>query len=73
MENSRISFIDKVMRSDGTNQAQQPLNKCFSDSASWKTAVKRQYADYKRSRRDTNATECSGLSNSAIVPENTKS
>ena len=55
-----------------TVQANQWLDKCKSDSTPLETMVKRRYADIKCSCTDTNDAECSGCSNSAVVPENTK-
>ena len=55
-----------------TVQAQQWLDKCYSDSASSETMVKKWYADFKCGCIDTNDTECSGCPNSAVILENTK-
>ena len=55
-----------------TVQANQCLDKCYSDSAPSETTVKRWYADFKCSHTDTNDAECTGHPNSAVVPENTK-
>ena len=54
-----------------TVQAKQWLDK-YSDSAPSESTVKRWYADFKRSRTDTNDVERSDHPNSAVVPENTK-
>ena len=56
------------MLSDEKNtvQAKQWLDKCYSDSVSSDTPVKRWYTDFKRGRTDTNDAERS------VVPENTK-
>ena len=66
--------MDKALLSDGKNivQAKQWLDKCYSDSASSETMVKRLYADFNCSRTDTNDAERSGRPNSAVVPQNTK-
>ena len=50
-----------------TVQAKQQLDKSYSDSAPSETMVKRWHG-----HTDTNDAECSGHSNSAVVPENTK-
>ena len=55
-----------------TVQAKQRLDKCYSNSATTETMAKRWYADFKCRCTDTNNVECSGRSNSAVVPENTK-
>ena len=52
-------------------KAKQWLDKCYSNSASSETTVKGWYADFKRSRTDTNDTEHSRRLNSAVTPENT--
>ena len=44
----------------------------YLNSAPSETTVKRFYADFKRSRTDSNDAERSGHPNSAVVPENTK-
>ena len=51
-----ISCVDKALLSDGQNtiQAQQWLDKCYSDFATSEMTVKRWYVDYKRCRTDTN-------------------
>ena len=69
-----ISCVEKALLSDGKNtvQAQQWLNKYYSDSAPLETTVKRRYANFKRGRTDTNDPGRSGCLNSAVVPENTK-
>ena len=55
-----------------TVQVKQWLDKCYLDSASSETMVKRWYADFKCDRSDTNDAECSGHSNLAVVPETRK-
>ena len=59
---------------DGKNivQANQWLDKYYSDLALSETMVKRWYVDFKCGRTDTNNAECSGHPNLAVVPENTK-
>ena len=42
------------------------FNKCYSDSAPSETTVKICYADFKRSRTDTNGAERSGCPNSVV-------
>ena len=44
----------------------------YSDCTPLETTIKRQYADIKCSHTDTNNAECSGIPNSAVIPENTK-
>ena len=41
-------------------QANQRLDKCYSDTAALETTVKRWYADFKRGHTDTNDAEHSG-------------
>ena len=53
-------------------QAMQWLDKCYLDSALSETMVKRLYDDFKCECTDTYDAECSGRSNLAVVPENTK-
>ena len=62
------------MLSDGENtvQAQQWLDKCYLDSTPSEITVNRWYADFRRSRTDTNDAELSVHPNSAVVLENTK-
>ena len=69
-----ISCVDKVLLSDGKKycSSKQWLNKCYSESALWDTLVKRCYADFKSSQRDTNDAKCSGHLNLAVVSEYTK-
>ena len=55
-----------------TVQAKQWLDMCYSDSVLSETMVKRWYANFKRGRTNTNNAECLGLTNSVVVPENTK-
>ena len=55
-----------------TVQAQQWLEKCYPDCAPSKTTICRWYADFKRSRTDTNDGERSGRPNEAVTPENIK-
>ena len=55
-----------------TVQAKQWLDKCYLDSALLETMVKRWYADLKCGCTDTKDAECSGHSNSIVIPENTK-
>ena len=55
-----------------TVQANQWLDKCYSDSAPSEITVKKWYADFKCGRTDKNDAECSGCPNLAVVPENTK-
>ena len=52
-----------------TVQAKQWLEKCYRDSALSETTVKRWFADFKRSRRDTDDAE---RPNEAVTPENIK-
>ncbi|GFW28340.1 hypothetical protein TNCV_4640061 [Trichonephila clavipes] len=49
-------------------QAKQWLDKCYLNSASSPTVVKRCHADLKCGRRDTNDAERSVRQNSAVVP-----
>ncbi len=44
---------------ENTVQAQQWLEKCYSDSATLKTTICRWYADFKCGRTDTSDVECS--------------
>ena len=69
MEKSEFSFVDKALLSDEKNtvQAKQWLEKCYSDSASLETMVKRWYAGFKRDYTDTNDAERSGHPNWAVV------
>ena len=53
-------------------QVQQWLEKCYPDCAPSKTTICRWYADFKRSRTDTNDAERSGRPNEAVTPENIK-
>ena len=55
-----------------TVQAKQWLDQYYSDSAPSETTVKKWYADSKHGCSDTNDATCSGCTNSAVVPENTK-
>ena len=55
-----------------TVQAKQWLDKCYSDSVTLETTIKRWYADFKRGRIETNNVERSGRPNSAAVAVNTK-
>jgi len=55
-----------------TVQAQQWLNKCYSDSAPSKSTICWWYADFKRGRTDTNDAERSGRPNEAMTQENIK-
>ena len=69
-----ISSVDKALLSKGKNtvQVKQWLDKCYSDSAPSEATVKRWYADFEPNRSDTNDTERSHRSNTAVVLENTK-
>ena len=62
MEKSKFRVLKKHCFQLGKNtvQTKQWLDKCYSDSAPSKTKVKRWYADFKRSRTDTNDAEWSG-------------
>ena len=62
----------RFLMGKNTVQAKQWLSKCYSDSVLLKTTVKRWYADFKCSSKNTNDAECSGHPNLAVVPENTK-
>ena len=53
-------------------QAQQWLKKCYPDCAPSKTTICRWYADFNRSRTNTNDAERSGRPNEAVAPENIK-
>ena len=53
-------------------QANQWLDKCYSNSALSETAVMRWYVDFKCGHTDTNDVEHSGHPNLAVVLENTK-
>ena len=55
-----------------TVQVQQWLDKCYSDTASSETMVKKWYADFKHGHTDPQDAERSGRSNSAVVSENTE-
>ena len=57
---------------NNTVQAKQWLDKYYLNSAPSETMVKRWYTDFKCGYTDTNDAECSGLPNSAVVPENAK-
>ena len=55
-----------------TVQAKKQLDKCYPDSALLRQMVKKLFADFKRDRTNTDDVECTGRSNSAVVPENVK-
>ena len=73
MEQSEFCLFIKhcFLMGKNTIQVKQWLDKCYLDSASLETKVKRLYADFKRSHTDTNDAECSGRLNLAVVLENT--
>ena len=74
MEKSEFPVLIKhwFLMGKNTVQANQWLDKCYSDSAPSETTVKRWYPDFKHGRTDTNNAECSGHPNSAAVPDNSK-
>ena len=53
-------------------QAQQWLEKCYGGSAPSKTTIFRWYAEFKRSRTDTENSERSGRPNVVVTPETIK-
>ena len=53
-------------------QANQWLDKCYSDFALSETTVLKLYDDFKLGRADINLTERSVRPNSVVVPESTK-
>ncbi len=55
-----------------TVQAQQLLEKCYSNSVPLKTTICPWYADFKYGCTDTNDAKCSGRPNEAVTPENIK-
>ena len=71
MEKSEFPVLIKhcFLMGKNTVQGKQWLDKCYLDSALSETTVKRWYADFKRSRTDTNDAEYSGCPNLAVVPE----
>ncbi len=55
-----------------TMQAQQLLEKCYSDPAPLETTICQWYADFKCGHTDTSDAEYSGRPNEAVTPENIK-
>ena len=55
------------MMGKNTVQAKQWLEKCYEDSAPSETTIKRQFADFKRGRRDTDDAERSGHPNEPVI------
>ena len=55
-----------------TIEAKKWLDKCYPDSASSRQMVEKWFADFKRGRTNTDDAECSGSTNSEVVPENIK-
>ena len=55
-----------------TAQAKQWLDKCYPDYALSRQMVEKWFADFKRSRTNTDDVERSDHPNSAVLPENIK-
>ena len=55
-----------------TVQAQQWLEKCYGDSAPSETTICRWYAEFKRSRTETEDAERSSRPNEVVTPETIK-
>ena len=70
--NFRVLIKHCFLMGKNTVQAKQWLGKCYSDSATSETTIKRCYADFKRGRTNTNDLERSRHSNLVVAPENTK-
>ena len=68
----RVLIYHCFLMKKNTVQAQQWLEKCYVDSAPSNTTICRWYAEFKRSRTDTEDAERSGRSNKVVTPETIK-
>ena len=74
MEKSEFRVLIKhcILMGKNTVQAKQWLDKCYSDSAPTRQMVEKWFANFERSRTNTDDAERSGRLNSTVVPENMK-